>query len=144
MIYGASAYENIYASYVRYQLKSAHELGWSNLSTYYTSDLKKSYSKQEFPVRYLGRENDREKQNMLNFEVYNKTAITLEISANNAASAPADISNFSSTDVPPMTKGRLTMVDPRSTNSSQTSELKFTFKNGEDFLYGIKFLVPAQ
>jgi hypothetical protein len=144
MFYGFQAYENIHASYVRHQLKSAQDLGWNNLSKYYNSDLKKSYSNQEFPVRYLGPENAGGKQNMLNFEVYNKTAVMLEITGDKVGSSPSDIKNYATAKIPPMTKGRLSMVDPRGTNFSQTAELDFTFRNGEDFLYGIKFLVPAQ
>lgn len=144
MIYGTYAYDKIHGAYVRYQLKTAHDLGWSNLSKYYTSDLKKSYSNQEFPVRYLGRKTDVNKRNMLEFEAYNKTAVTLEITANKAESTPGDVTNFSSADVLPMAKRSFTLVDPRGTNPSETAGLKFTFKNGEEFLYNIDFLVPAQ
>lgn len=144
MIYGTYAYDKIHASYVRHQLKVAHELGWSNLSKYYTSDLKESYSNQEFPVRYIGRKTDVNKRNMLEFEAYNKTAVTLEITANKAESAPGDVTNFSSADVLPMSKRSFTLLDPRGTPASEPVALKFTFKNGEEFLYNIQFLVPAQ
>jgi len=143
-IYGNYAYERIHESYVRYQLKNAHALGWSNLSKYYTSDLEKSYSSQEFPVRYLGRKTDATKQNILEFEAYNKMAVTLEITANKTGSAPGDITNFSSVKIPPMAKRTFSLLDPRGTSPSETAELKFTFKSGEEFLYNINFLVPAQ
>ena len=144
MIYGNYAYDRIHESYVRYQLKTAHALGWSNLSKYFTSDLKKSYSSQEFPVRYLGRKTDVNERNMLEFEAYNKMAVPLKITANKAESAPLDVTNFSSAEIPPMAKRTFSLLDPRGTTPSDTAELKFTFKSGDEFLYDIEFLVPAQ
>lgn len=144
IFYGTYTYEKIHESYVRYQLKTAYDLGWNNLSNYYTSDLKKSYSNQEFPIRYLGRKTDMNKRNILEFEVYNKTAVILEISANKAGSTTGDVTNFSSADVLPMAKRRFTLVEPRGTSQLETAKLKFTFKNGEEFLYNIEYLVPPQ
>lgn len=137
MIYGVTAYENIHKNYVEFRLATTYKLGWSGLNRYYNSDLRHSYSDQEFPIRLIGSQVNEEKVPILIFEAYNKTAVPLLISADNTHSKPNDISGYESVGVPAMTKKKFSVRAPASTNLSNTASLTFTIKIGDEFLYGL-------
>ena len=67
--YGIRIYDSLKADYVEHQLQPMYKLGWSNLSTYYASDLRVSYSNHEFPIRFKSRQFDGNKKTTLTFEV---------------------------------------------------------------------------
>lgn len=144
-VYGTKAYEQLHGEYVAYQLQGTYKLGWSNLSSYYTSDIRQSYSNQEFPIRFLSRQVDSNKKPTLTFEVYNKTASPLSVSADKNGSRPGDISNFASLDLRPMSKQSFTVPVPAPTNGSQSPpEITFSLKYGDEFLYGLIYTVESE
>jgi len=138
LIYGTQAYEKLHSEYVEYQLRMAFQQGWKGLAKYYNSDLRKSYSNQEFPIRFLRRKGDG-KASLLEFEVYNKTALPLSVTANRKGSPPGDISHYVSMDLQPMSKQSFTVPSPEPSNGSQPAALTFTLKCGDDFLFGLLY-----
>lgn len=136
LIYGTKAYEQLRSEYVEYRLQAAYQVGWSNLSSYYGSDIRQSYSNQEFPIRFIRQQIDGSKRPTLIFEVYNKTASPMRVTANKNGGPPGDISNFSSVDLEPMSKQSFHVPVSASANNSQRAEFAFTMKSGEEFVYG--------
>jgi hypothetical protein len=139
MIYGTRTYEKLHSEYVEYKLKPSYLLGWKDLSRYYGSDLRASYSDQEFPIRFLHREFDGKKKSFLVFEVYNKTAAPLEVTVNKVGNPPGDIGNFASVDLQAMSKNSFKVLEPEAINSSEPVLFEFSLKSGEEFIYGLQY-----
>lgn len=119
--------------YTKFKLAKLVDSGWTSLGSYITSDLRESYSDQEFPLKF---ESGRISGNQLraNFSVYNKTAIRMKVYAdrtgkNSSSSAQVDIENFSSVEVPAMSTGRLEVRMPYSPSNKTTAE--FSIYMGE-------------
>lgn len=144
MIYGTRTYEKLYSEYVEYKLKSSYQQGWKDLSRYYGSDLRASYSDQEFPIRFLRREVDEKKKPVLVFEVYNKTAVPLKVTANKVGSPPGDIANFASVDLQAMSKQSFKVPELEANSSSVPVLFEFTLKSGEEFIYGLQYAVAPK
>lgn len=144
MYYGSKAYSSVNAAYVEYRLQLLYKFGWTDLSSYYASDLRQSYSDQEFPVRFAGRQTDKDKNVLLTFEAFNKTAIPLTVYADKKG-ARRDLSSqyFSSVEVPPMSQKSLTAKLPDPTPDAPQPEMEFSFKSGSEFLHGITFDVTS-
>lgn len=144
LYYGEKAYKKLKTEYVEYQLSTNYKLGWKSLSSYYSSDLRQSYSNQEFPIRFVGHAIGKDKKPSLEFEVYNKTALPIEVTANRNNSEPGDISHFASVDVLPMSKASFSIPRPESGGSSEPAELKFSLKYGDEFVYGLIYVASQK
>jgi hypothetical protein len=141
MDYGPKVYDKLHGEYIQRQLQPTYLHGWNNLSKYYESDFRQSYSNQEFPIRFLQRQVDNVKRSVLVFEAYNKTALPMEVTANKVDSALGDLAHFVNLNVQPMSKQVFTILEPEVISSSLTPELEFSLKWGEDFIYGLRYLV---
>lgn len=140
MIYGGKLYDALHAAYVRYQMSATYALGWQDLSKYYESDLQKSYSNQEFPLRLSGRQLDANKKPTLVFDIYNKTALPMTVYADRQEERAIGSPYFSSADVPPMSRGSITTKLAEPTSDSPQAGIRFSLKVGEDFLPDIIFI----
>lgn len=145
-VYGVANFDRLSDLYVRFQLNQVFKDGWSNLGGYYISDLKKSYSDQEFPVRFVSIQKDDKGRRTITFEAYNKSAIPLVIYADktNKISGTVDISNFVSTNVPPMSKAAFTMPIPNPDSKSNISVISVDFKFGNEYLNDLLYSVNSQ
>lgn len=140
MIYGFKAYEKLSADYVDYQLGALQKLGWSNLSRYYKSDVRSSYSNEEFPLSFKSRQKDGSGKPALTFEAYNKTALPMKIYVDLKGDRAYGSPYFASADVEPMSRASLTTRAPAASADFSRSELEFSIKVGSEFLHGISFL----
>jgi hypothetical protein len=139
MIYGSRAYQALNNAYVKHQLQSSYKQGWTNLSNYYASDLRRSYSNQEFPVRFVRWQTHEKKKMTFTFEVYNKTAVPMTVYSKGKGEEKDDSLRMASVDLPPMSQKHLTVRAPAPSADSARPEIDFSFKVGEEFLYGITF-----
>lgn len=140
LVYGPKVYDQLHSEYVEYRLQSLYQQGWTNLSTYYGSEMRQSYSDHEFPIRLIDHRVNSEKKPTMTFEVYNKTALPMSVTANKRGSQPGDISNYASADLPPMSKQTLSAPVPERSSGSQNTELEFTLKAGDEFLFGLVYV----
>ncbi|WP_375194053.1 hypothetical protein [Marinobacter sp.] len=140
VIYGFKAYESLSNAYAEHQLKSIHELGWSNLGNYYDSELKESYSNQEFPVRLVENNQKPNKNDTLTFELYNKTAVPMEVVADKKFRAKGDLSYFTTVTVPPMSKDTLTIKQPTDSQKNPEPKYEFSLQHGDEFIYGMTYI----
>jgi hypothetical protein len=140
--YGIQLYEELSARYVGFRLEDVSKRGWSGLSKYYDSQIRHSYGDQEFPVRFIRREAGEHGEAKLLFEVYNKLAVPMRVTADRADSPAGDVEYFEKIDVPPMSKHGFSVSEPRPDQISDKSELEFSFKAEEDFVYGVRFSIP--
>lgn len=76
--YDKKIYDRFKDAYVEYKLNYLYQQGWSRLTEYYGSDLSKSYTEKEFPVRLIKKISNNEAE----FEVINKTAGILKAGFN--------------------------------------------------------------
>lgn len=139
MIYGFKAYESINVSYVEYRLRVSYKAGWSNLSNYYASDLRMSYSDQEFPIRLTNRQADSNKKISLTFEVYNKTALPMKVYVDLQGKPEIESSYFASAEVAPMSKGTFTAREPEPSNDVPHPKLEVSISSGNEFVNGLLF-----
>lgn len=68
--------------YGKYKYSSLYKEGWNNLYYYIGSDLSKSYSSEEFPIRYIS-QSDESNYTVLKFEAINKSALPINIDISN-------------------------------------------------------------
>lgn len=141
MFYGIKGYETYQEYKVNLELKQIYNLGWTNLLNYYNSDLSKSYSNQEFPITFLGK--DKNKAELL-FEVYNKTAIPLRISIDGTFRKKDDYKYYKSLTIEPMSKINFSMLVPEKSNENNKFEYSFSFKFGSEFLYDINYIYSVE
>lgn len=134
LIYGTNVYEKLHNEYIENQLQSIYQLGWKNLSNYYNSDLRLSYSNQEFPIRFIEQQVDDSKKPVLHFEVYNKTALPMGVTANKKGARPGDISSYANLKLEPMSKQSLIIPMPQATSGSPPVVLNFTLESGSEFI----------
>lgn len=139
MYYGSKAYTAINSAYVQYKLQSPHKLGWTNLVSYYDSEMRKSYGNQEFPIRFVSRQTDKTKKPTLTFDVFNKTAVPMTVYADRKGERKVLSPNFASVDISPMSQKPLTLSPPDPTDDGVQPDIEFSFKNGEEFIRGITF-----
>jgi len=138
-IYGMKTYESLSRMYNENQLSAVYGLGWKNLERYYESDLRKSYSNQEFPVRLIGSSLGKEEAKLLNFEVYNKGSIPLRVTVDKKIRNKSDLSYFTNITVAPMSKKEFTIKAPDPTENSARLEYDFSLSYGDEFIYGITY-----
>lgn len=68
--------------YGKYRYSSLYKEGWNNLYWYIGSNLSKSYSYEEFPIRYISQSSGNN-YTVLKFEAINKSAIPFNIDIRN-------------------------------------------------------------
>ncbi|MBC3831509.1 hypothetical protein H8K33_08305 [Undibacterium amnicola] len=139
MIYGIKVYESLNASYVEYRLREPYKAGWSNLASYHASDLRTSYSDQEFPIRASSRQAESSKKTDLTFEVYNKTALPMTVYVDLQGKREIGSPYFASVEVAPMSKGTLAVREPEPSSEASPSKLEFSIKSGSEFVHGLLF-----
>ena len=144
LTYGKKAYDRLQRDYVEYRLHTIYQQGWIDISRYYSSDLRTSYSDQEFPIRFVRRQVDGNKRSTLVFEVYNKTALPLGATANKINSRLGDIANFAQIDIPPMSKQSFTVVEPETDSPSRPSALTFSLKYGNEFIHSLQYSIAPK
>ena len=141
------------------KLEPVSRAGWSHLEAYRGSDLRKSYSDNEFPVRFVamkrkaddeaaslshGLENDRarldgEKGVLLNYEINNKTATDLGVLAfgkENSGSAPGYAR------VAPLSQETL-VIPVNVVPDSKEIKVEFLFRMNGERIGGIEHSVDA-
>lgn len=141
-VYLPKAYDAIYARYTAYALRNAPVTGWSGLGEYFSSDLRSSYSSQEFPVLYSGAQKAGAKE-QLRFDVLNKTTIPLTVYFDIKNSPKYGSPYFSSVTVDPLSKSELLVPTPPSNPKDGSVVLDVAFKWGSEFIYKIDFTVPS-
>lgn len=121
-----SALESGREAYTEFKLNKLMENGWSSLGAYIFSDLRESYSDQEFPLIF---ESKKVVGNELlaNFSIYNKTALPMKIYADRpdkrvTSSSQVDIENFSSAEIAPMSTGKIQVRMPYSLGKKTTAK----------------------
>lgn len=136
LIYGFKLYEQLNAKYVEYRLETIYKVGWSNLANYYASDMRMSYSNQEFPIRLAGRQVDKNKEAKLKFDVYNKTALPMKVYVD-LGGRPANGYSpyFASTKVEPMSRATLTTKEPERSAELPDPRLDFSIKVGGEYAH---------
>lgn len=139
----SSSSDIVKSAYVESQLVTSFKLGWKDLRRYYDSGLRQSYSNQEFPIRLLRSVAAMDKSTTLEFEVYNKTALPLEVWVDRKLAPLGDISNYASVEVPPMSKALLSVKKPSAVDDLAPQELRFTIKFGEELIYGLSYVLGA-
>ncbi|MBA4709233.1 hypothetical protein [Aquitalea aquatica] len=143
-LFGADhAYSYVKNRYLEYRLKPIYEQGWHNLSNYYDSELRKSYGDQEFPVRYMSTDTNGPRPTVT-FEVYNKAAVPLEVTADKNHKLENTLTNFANVTIPAMSHSTLIVPIPNPDPTSHMPEIAFTFKSGEEFIYEFYLIIPKQ
>lgn len=114
------------------------EKGWSNLFKYSESEIRKSYSNSEFPI-YFKNQKKVGKDNYYVFEIFNKTALPIEVSVNIVKDKESILSFeekykfFKNYKVDAFEKNEISIPSTNGIN------LDFKIKFANDFLYGIVF-----
>jgi len=137
VIYGFKTYESLNAQYVEYRLSALHKVGWSNLSNYYSSDMRLSYSNQEFPIRFSGRQIDKSKNSILQFDIFNKTALPMKVYVDLQGGRTYGSPYFSSAEIGPMSSTTLLTQEPEQSANLPNPKLDFSIKVGDEYLYGL-------
>jgi len=77
--WGPEAYNTLNNKWVSYRYTYISQQGWKNIDDYLSSDLRDSYSNQEFPFRFISyTTNDKKKTITIKYEAINKTAIPVD------------------------------------------------------------------
>lgn len=137
--YSLTWYEKYNEYSIESDLKPVIDLGWKNLKTYHSSDLRKSYSGSEFPIKYIKKSSTSQNGDVVIFEIYNKTALPLNITADASGTQKKILDDYlywNSYEIDPMSKKTVTLKLPPA-KTDNTSRVLFTMKNGRDFLYDI-------
>lgn len=137
MHYGFKGYEAYQNYKATTELKQLYDLGWTGLSSYYNSDLSKSYSKQEFPLHFSGIDKQGSK---LLFKAYNKTAIPLEVVIDGKFRKKDDYRYFKSFTIPPMSKEKISILSPKKSNEKRKFEYEFSFTFGDEYIHDVIYI----
>ncbi|WP_143684468.1 hypothetical protein [Variovorax sp. KK3] len=136
-------WENGRGAYTKYKLAKLMDGGWTGLESYVTSDLRDSYTDQEFPLRLESQKID---GNLLRatFAIHNKTALPLKVSADKkekrSTGSELDIENWSSTEVAPMSSGKIQVKMPYVVGSKTATA--FSIFMGRDTYVKVIFTYP--
>lgn len=139
VFYGFKTYESLKAKYVEHRLEAVQKNGWSNLYRYYTSDMRASYSDQEFPIRFAGRQVDKSKNAVLKFDVYNKTALPMKVYVDVQGGRTYGSPYFASAEISPMSSATLLPKEPERSGDSKNYKLDFSIKVGDEYLHAITY-----
>ena len=141
------------------KLAPVTKAGWSNLDEYQESDLRKSYSNQEFPVRLsavkrkqdYGEEVppslkdewgniDNENDALLNYEINNKTASNLGVMAYRKNGQRA-LPYFA--EVEPLSKGVI-VIPVSGEDGSKNVQVEFLFRMNDEWLERVVHTINAE
>jgi hypothetical protein len=139
MIYGEKIYSRAKDEYVEYKFQEQIKAGWSNLTRYYDSDLRGSYSDNEFPVRLIETKALESEETLAVFEAYNKSATSLDIGAKLSGSEDGDVSHYGHAEVPPMSSKQIEIKVPTLEQEGELTKINFSFIMGRDVSYGIVY-----
>lgn len=124
------------------EYQSLYKMGWNNLEKYIESDLSKSYSSEEFPIRYIS-QSDENNYTGLKFEVVNKSAIPIHVDIHNDKELKfltskngyisKELNNASKT-IEPLSKSELLFT----TKTEDKFNIKVTIHYGNEFIFDIK------
>lgn len=136
-------WENGRDAYTKYKLAKLMDGGWTGLESYVTSDLRDSYTDQEFPLRLESQKVDG-KLLRATFAIHNKTALPLKVSADKtgkgSTGSEIDIENWSSSEVAPMSSGKIQVKMPY-VSGSKTATV-FSMFMGENTYVKVIFTYP--
>lgn len=131
--------------YMKYQYSSLYKLGWRGLDSYIASDLSKSYTSLEFPIRFINQEIE-ENLTIMNFEIINKSAIPIGITMSNDEELEKQKNNlhnkyihrrltgFYIKEVAPMSKSELKF----STINNKKITINTSISHGNEYISGIQ------
>lgn len=128
--------------YGKYKYSSLYKEGWNNLYSYIGSDLSKSYSSEEFPIRYIS-QSDENNYTVLKFEAINKSAIPIDVNIHNdkelkfLSSKNSYISkelNRASKTIEPLSKSELLFT----TKTENKFNIEVTIYHGNEFIFDLK------
>ena len=127
--------DSIISTYNHFKYSSSYERlsleGWSDLDSYLTSDLKMNYQEDEFPFRFLSKHVNSYGETIAVFNIFNKSAHTMKVFSDVANKRmpedSADLTYFSSAEVPPMSKGTINVKVPPSGKSELSISLAHQF-----------------
>lgn len=132
----------------QFELKSLSDRGWDGLENYYWSDLRKSYSNLEFPLKIVSHHVSGG-LSRATFDIYNKSAERLVVSADRAhkRAAPGgsvDIANYSRVEIAPMSTGKIDVSVPHM--QDQPTLVEFNLRMGDGFYVRVisKLPLPTQ
>lgn len=123
------------------------KIGWSGLEKYFKSNLSRSYSGSEFPIRFIKRKliND---EVIYIFEIYNKTTFPMDVSVNFADRKFIDEVELNYRtynnvdDIPPLSK---TILETRGIPLEKFKTLEFTIStegtsfDTRDYIYNLNY-----
>lgn len=139
---------NIY--YIPDEYKGLQRIGWVNLVMYENSLISKSYFGTDFPVRFKEKRKVGDGEFVYIFEIYNKTAQSLDVMvdiANKSFAQEIQDNNKYFTyikGVEPLSKS---IIETKPINPKQFNEIEFVIKvNGssfdeKDFIYGLIYKI---
>lgn len=138
MIYSFKLFESLKSSYVKHQLSELHSSGWSNLDSYFSSDIKLSYSNQEFPIR-IPTSDKNSRKDKIAFEIYNKTALPMNVFVDIEGTRSFLSPYFDNIEIAPMSKDTINIKNPLKDSELKSKNLEFSIKVGSEYLHGILF-----
>lgn len=128
--------------YGKYKYSSLYKDGWNNLYYYIGSDLSKSYSSEEFPIRYIS-QSDENNYTVLKFEAINKSALPINIHISNDKELKflkdknsyisKELNSVSET-IEPLSKSELLFT----TKTENKFNIEVTIYYGNEFIFDLK------
>jgi hypothetical protein len=129
------------------ELNSLINAGWSNLSGYYKSPIRTSYTNKEFPVLIKKTFLDKSGVEYLNYEVVNKTGLSMVVYVD--AKGYEDKMNpgieyWASLETEPLTTRSGTVKLPKSNGVGSSLNVEFAIKSDDDFVYKLSYELKRQ
>lgn len=143
LYWGGSVYGYLETKYIERKYSHLVESGWGGFERYLNSDLSESYSRQEFPVRFMG-QNVTLDAITLSYEVINKSSIPIEIYLSDLKKFDSENNSlpFESVEVAPLDKDILIIQYP---NTNQKNiEIRGSISFGEEYIHGLKHKVHVK
>lgn len=145
--YDKKIYDQFKNIYVEYQLSYLYKQGWTRLTEYYGSDLSKSYSEKEFPVRLVKKFSEKKAQ----FEVINKTAEIIKADFNMSPFITLEdgLMTFRAfgpsitLEIPPLSKKSFIFIIPEGEGSFESSQLEVGFWFAGEYIQRPKLNISA-
>lgn len=140
MYYGAKGAAIVNRYWVEHRLATVYKDGWSGLEKRYAdSDIRRSYSNQEFPVRLVSYVEDRKKsEGVARYEGVNKTAAVVDMTVRPEGMEIApSLHYFTSIKLLPMSKNEFEIRGPLSAVATDPLKFEFSFSTGRDYVNGV-------
>ncbi|WJD69220.1 MULTISPECIES: hypothetical protein [Pseudomonas] len=119
------------------ELSGLMDVGWSNLGRYYKSPIRKSYTNKEFPVLIKGTSVGRDGSEYLNFEVVNKTGLTINVyvdAKGYESKVDQDIAYWANVKADPLTAKSGVVKLPKSKGVGSSLNVVFSFGSDDDYV----------